>query len=121
MAARLERIQKYFLWGNSEEAFKYPLVTWNKVCWPIEAGGLGIWRIGLFIQALLGKWLWRFGSEANCLWCQVIATKYGETIGGWCTRVGRGSHGCGMWKNIRKGAKSFFGHVVYVVGEGFRI
>ena len=32
VAARLERIQKYFLWGNSEEAFKYPLVTWNKLC-----------------------------------------------------------------------------------------
>ena len=26
-----------------------------------------------------------------------------------------------MWKNIRKGAESFFGHVLYVVGEGFRI
>ena len=26
-----------------------------------------------------------------------------------------------MWKNIRKGAKSFFGHVLYAVGEGFHI
>ena len=26
-----------------------------------------------------------------------------------------------MWKNIRKGAESFFGHVLYAVGEGFRI
>ena len=26
-----------------------------------------------------------------------------------------------MWKNIRKGAKSFFGHVLYAAGEGFRI
>ena len=26
-----------------------------------------------------------------------------------------------MWKNIRKGVESFFGHVLYVVGEGFRI
>ena len=26
-----------------------------------------------------------------------------------------------MWKNIRKGVESFFGHVVYVVGEGIRI
>ena len=42
-------------------------------------------------------------------------------MGEWCTRVVRGTHGCGMWKNIRKGAKSFFGHVLYVAGEGFRI
>ena len=72
-------------------------------------------------QALLGKWLWRFGCETNHLWRQVIATKYGETSGGWCTKVGRGLQGCGMWKNIREGAESFFGHVLYVVGEGLCI
>ena len=107
--------------GSFEEAFKFPIVAWSKVCWPVEVGVLGIWRIGLFNQALLGKWLWRFGCETNRLWCQVIASKYGETSGGWCTRVGRGSQGCGMGKNIRKGAKSFFGHMLYVVGEGLRI
>ena len=26
-----------------------------------------------------------------------------------------------MWKNIRKGAESFFGHMLYVVGEGLHI
>ena len=121
VADRLERIQRNFLWGSFEEAFKYPLVAWNKVCWLVEVGGLGIRRIGLFNQALLGKWLWRFGCETNRLWRQVIATKYGETSGGWCTRVGKGSQGCGMWKNIGKGAESFFGHVLYVVGEGLHI
>ena len=43
----------------------------------MEVGGLGIRRFGLFNQALLGKWLWRFGREGNSLWRQVIATKYG--------------------------------------------
>ena len=103
------------------EAFKYPLVAWNKVCWPIETGGLGIRRFRLFNQALLGKWLWRFGSETNHLWNQVIATKYGESSGGLCTRVSRGAHGCGMWNNIRKGAEGFFSHVLYVAEEGLRI
>ena len=41
VANRLEKIQRNFLWGSSEEAFKYPLVAWNKVCWPVETGGLG--------------------------------------------------------------------------------
>ena len=26
-----------------------------------------------------------------------------------------------MWKTIRKGAESFFGHVLYAAGEGFHI
>ena len=28
---------------------------------------------------------------------------------------------CGMWKNIRKGAEHFFGHVFYVAKKGLRI
>ena len=82
VAARIERIQKNFLWGASEDVFKYPLVAWDKVCLPVEFGGLGIQRIGLFNKDLLGKWLWCFGKENNSLWCQVIAAKYGEARGG---------------------------------------
>ena len=51
----------------------------------------------------------------------VIATKYGEVSGGWWTRVIRGTHGCGLWKNIRKGVDSFLGHVAYAAGEGVRM
>ena len=62
------------------------LVAWEKVCLLMEEGGLGIRRVGLFNQALLGKWLWWFGKEVHRLWHQVIATKYGVDSGGWCTR-----------------------------------
>lgn len=82
---------------------------------------MGIRRIKLFNQALLGKWLWCFRNEVTHLWHQVIATKYGEARGGWCTRVVRRTHGYGMWKNIRKGVESFFAHVVYAMREGIRI
>ena len=30
MAARIESIQRNFLWGSFEESFKYPLVAWEK-------------------------------------------------------------------------------------------
>ena len=59
VAARLESIQRNFLWGSYEGSFKYPLVAWEKVCLPIEMGGLGIRSVVSFNQALLGKWLWR--------------------------------------------------------------
>jgi len=103
-------------WRPTDEVFKYPLVAWDKVVWPVEAGGLGIRRSGLFNEALLRKWLWCFGKEVTHLWCQVIATKYGEVSGGWCTRVVRGTHGRGLWKNIRKGAESFFVQAVTTLG-----
>ena len=111
MVARIERIQRNFLWGASKDVFKYPLVVWDKVYLPVENGGLGIQRIGLFNKALLGKWLWRFGKERNRLWCLVIAIKYDEVRGDWCTRGVRGSHGCGMWRSIKKESEKFFSQI----------
>ena len=96
IAEKLERIRRNFLWGSSNEVFRYPLIAWDKVIWPMEVEGLGIQKIGLFNQALLGKWLWWFEKETTHLWRQVIATKYREGSGGWCTRVVRGTHGCGL-------------------------
>ena len=55
VANRLERIQRNFLWGTSEECFKYSLVAWEKVYLPIESSGLGIRKLVHFNKALLGK------------------------------------------------------------------
>ena len=121
MAARLESIQRNFLWGSSEGSFKYPLVAWEKVCLSVEMGGLGIRSVVPFNQALLGKWLWRYGHEVTHLWWRVISTKYGEGQGGWSTNVCRRTHGCGIWRSINEGWESFSKHLTFVVGEGTRI
>ena len=55
VADRLERIQRNFLWGATKDVLKFLLVAGDKVCLPVEAGGLGIMMIGRFNQALLGK------------------------------------------------------------------
>ena len=82
VAARLESIQRNFLWRSSKESFIYPLMAWEKVCLPVEMGGLGIRSVVSFNQALLGKWLRRYGHEVTHLRRRVISTKYGEGQGG---------------------------------------
>ena len=118
---RLERIQRNFLWGSSEECFKHSLVAWEKVCSPLEMGGLGVRKLVHFNQALLGKLLWRFGQEGTHLWRRVIATKYGERQGGWNTKDCRKAHGCGLWRGINDGWEKFSTHLALVVGDGSRI
>ena len=121
MATRLERIQRNFLWGSSVECFKYPLVAWENVCLPRELGGFGIRKLVPFNQALLGKWLWRFGYETSHLWRRVIAMKCGEGKGGWCTRACSRAHGHGLWWSISEGWETIAKHFPVVVGDGSRI
>ena len=55
VANRIKRLQRNFLWGNFGDDPKIHLVKWATVCSPISSGGLGIRKIRLFNEALLGK------------------------------------------------------------------
>ena len=79
------------------------LVEWDKVCSPMDEGGLGIRNVRRFNQPLLGKWLWRFVHEEGAWWRSVLVAKYGSDWGGWCSGDISGSHGVGLWKYICKG------------------
>ena len=54
VANRIERIQWNFLWGSLGDDRKIHLVKWASVCAPISSGGLGIRKLSVFNQALLG-------------------------------------------------------------------
>ena len=83
MVAKVERMQRDFLWSGVGEGKKDHLVRWEAVCKPRVKGGLGIGKIPLRNRALLGKWLWRFPRESTSLWHQVILSIYGTHSNGW--------------------------------------
>ena len=107
MANRIEKIQRNFLWGGIGDEPKFHLVKWATVCTPIALGGLGIRKVRLFNEALLGMWLWRFRMERAALWRQVITVKYDCGWGSWYSRPTNGPYGVGLWKNISRGLLSF--------------
>ena len=103
------------------DEFKFHLVNWDSCCAPICHGGLGIKKLTLFNQALLGKWLWWYGSNKSALWRRIIELKYGSPSMYWCSREARGSYGVGLWKYIHCWWGKFVSYIRYDVGCGTRV
>jgi len=82
---------------------------------------LGIKNLRTSNRALLGKWLWRYGSERDAWWRVVVDSKYGSLRGGWCSLEPTGAFGVGVWKNIRKGWISLSCFTRFVLGDGSKI
>ena len=57
VANQIEKLQRNFLWGGIGDEPKFHLVKWATVCSPIPSDGLGIRKVRLFNEALLGNWL----------------------------------------------------------------
>ncbi|KAG2684713.1 hypothetical protein I3760_10G087900 [Carya illinoinensis] len=88
VAARIEKLYRDFLWSGMGEEFKFHLVRWDKVCRPLNSGGLRIKNLRTFNWALLGKWLWRYNTQPEALWKLVVDCRHDGTWEGWCTREG---------------------------------
>jgi len=77
VAEKIVGIQGIFLWGWGSEGSKIVWASWKKVCESRESRGLGIIDLRIFNLTLLGKWIWRLGSDNGGLWKEIIDSKYG--------------------------------------------
>ena len=64
VAAKIEILQRDFLWLGVGEGKRDHLVSWDVVA----RGGLGFGKIVLRNVTLLGTWLWRYPREGSALW-----------------------------------------------------
>lgn len=62
----IDKIRRGFLWrGRKELNGGHCLVSWSKVCRPLDLGGLGISSIKELSWALRMRWLWLQKTELN--------------------------------------------------------
>ena len=88
--AKLEAIQRKFLWGGGLDQRKIAWVNWKIVCLPKEKGSLGIKDLKTFNSALLGKWRWELFHKQEDQWVKLLNSKYGG------------------WRTLEEGTKSRF-------------
>lgn len=106
---------------GEETKRKAVFIWWLGIgCVLLKRGGAGIRRLHCMNQALLCKWLWRFGESKGSFWRSVVATRYG-VCDNWTPSVPRWTYGCGPWRGILKYLPVFSHGLVYEVGNGIRI
>ncbi|KAJ0589501.1 putative reverse transcriptase zinc-binding domain-containing protein [Helianthus annuus] len=122
----LESIIKRFLWGGSVEERKLHWVAWDKVTRPKKCGGLGLSKLQLVNTSLLSKWGWRYKTDMNCLWKEVIEALHSSRVGWECIPFKKSLSG--VWNNIAKnfintkaGGKPLRNYLVGSVGDGKEI
>ena len=121
IAYHIEQHQRNFLWGGLGDDSSRHLVNWSKVCSPIQSGGLAIQNLRYFNEALLEKWLWRFGYEREALWRRVTRIKYGVKEGDRCSNFVPNSYGVILWKNISSDWPTFSRYIQFQIGDGTRV
>ncbi|GKU97112.1 hypothetical protein SLEP1_g10291 [Rubroshorea leprosula] len=102
VVSELEKIQKNFLWGSSNDYNKIAWVNWGRVCLAKSKGGLGIPNLSIRNSALLGKW-WNnfYDAEGNeKLWKKIIVRKYYDGVSSTSISNTASSSLSPFWKDI---------------------
>ncbi|XP_026438254.1 uncharacterized protein LOC113336795 [Papaver somniferum] len=100
VAKKLEKLMRNFLWGDTINKKSLHWRSWKKVSVPKSEGGLGIRNLKVTNDALLTKWLWRYGEEKMSLWRKIIFEKFGGIEEVWLPKDSKRTYGWGLWRGI---------------------
>ncbi|CAK8574433.1 unnamed protein product [Lathyrus sativus] len=96
----IHKLQRKFIWGDTENKKKFHVVDWKMVTRPKNEGGMGIRNLEIINRACLTKLGWQLHNGNDKLWCKVVLGEYRqESINGSImTKCSFSS----FWKNVGK-------------------
>ena len=81
VSEKIDRISREFFWKSSNTNKGLPLIAWDKVCRPKKLGGLGLRKTAAVNLAFIAKLAWKFLTNPENFWVQVISARYGDPAG----------------------------------------
>ena len=101
VCASIDRINRDFLWGSSDDQRKPHLIGWDLVCAPKASGGLNIRKARETNLVLLAKLGWRLLTKDKATWVKALNSKYLSNKDFWSIKLkGRNSQ---AWRGICQG------------------
>ncbi|GAU49093.1 hypothetical protein TSUD_137780 [Trifolium subterraneum] len=116
----MEKIQRGFLWGDTDQVRKPHLVSWNVCCLPKKDGGLRIKNPHQMNEAFLMKMSWNLINRPDDLWCKVLYSKYGRN-NYLRTTITSLSYDSPLWKALTGIWDKFQQNIVWNLGNGNHI
>ncbi|XP_050386279.1 uncharacterized protein LOC126802669 [Argentina anserina] len=118
---KMDKLNRDFLWGDTEAKKNVHLVNWDTVCQPKSITGLGIKKTSEMNQAMLAKLSWRFMQKDAVLWANMFQEKYLKdmdiTDHDFCAHSDCSS----VWRSIFHSAHLFRKNLKWRVGNGKKI
>jgi hypothetical protein len=72
----IQRMQRKFIWGDTDQSRRYHAVGWNMLTRPKASGGLGLRRLDIMNKACILKLVRKLQTGSQDLWCTVMWGKY---------------------------------------------
>ncbi|XP_074278599.1 uncharacterized protein LOC141602191 [Silene latifolia] len=73
---RIEAVCRNFLWDNSADYRRAPLVGWDTICRPKEEGGLGIKDQEFWNKAMVGRLVDWVATQRDSIWVNWVQSNY---------------------------------------------
>jgi hypothetical protein len=112
----IQRLQRNFIWGDTDDVRKYHAVGWEVVTTPKCYGGLGLRRLDEMNKACILKLGWKLKIGTSDLWCEVLRGKYNFHSFSNDTVVKKTDSS--LWKHIVRLSASLNDYCFWSIGDG---